>query len=293
MRSLLLIGICLAVPSFAYDTFYSPDGDKRLCPDGYVYAGEDTKSVTKDVWIEEADRSPAYSCYKIFNVKDTYFGASQTCQDVEGQLVSLEDNQEISRLQTTLMDKEEDDEDKDDEKHHDDDHNDDNQVDLDKTSFLTSAIFFYHESQWNWMGSNKSFDMTLLDDMNETESGSCLSIHFDELSGGYFETVPCSQKSNFICEMRVETVTYFAWFVANWFSLLLVFLVVVLLISLCVTTTMFRNRQIASGRVYRASQPVFEDKPPSYNRATGQATATRYLNKGREFLGRVKNDERA
>ena len=56
------------------------------------------------------------------------------------------------------MDKEEDDEDKDDEKHHDDDHNDDeddDQVDLDKTSFLTSAIFFYHESQWNWMGSSK------------------------------------------------------------------------------------------------------------------------------------------
>merc|ERR1712204_129337 len=80
----------------------------------------------------------------------------------------------------------------------------------------------------------------------------------------------CLEEQSFICELRVETVTYFAWFVANWFSLLLVFLVVVLLISLCITTSMFRQRHRESGRVYRASAgPILEDKPPSYGKATG------------------------
>ena len=63
-----------------------------------------------------------------------------------------------------------------------------------------------------------------------------------------------------------------------------VFLVIVLLVSLCVSTTIFRRRSSpAPGRIYR-SQHVFDDHPPSYSKATGQ---NRYLNKGREFLAKV------
>ena len=36
-----------------------------VCPDGYFYAGEDTEKLTKDIWLEEKDRSPEYSCYKV------------------------------------------------------------------------------------------------------------------------------------------------------------------------------------------------------------------------------------
>ena len=98
------------------------------------------------------------------------------------------------------------------------------------------------------------------------------------------------------------------WLVANWFSVLLViisliikgiltvlthlisifqvFLVVVLLISLCISTSMHRTR--GPRRVYRSSGSVFDqDNPPSYSRATGQTKAQRYMEKGREYLAKV------
>ena len=37
-----------------------------MCPDGYFYAGEDTEKLPKDIWLEEKDRSPEYSCYKVY-----------------------------------------------------------------------------------------------------------------------------------------------------------------------------------------------------------------------------------
>merc|ERR1719411_1917660 len=130
--------------------------------------------------------------------------------------------------------------------------------------------------------SNQSIDDGFLNVKENNMTGSCLTY------SSMFESIDCLEHQIFICELRVETVTYFAWFVANWFSLLLVFLVVVLLISLCITTSMFRQRRRESGRVYRASAgPILEDKPPSYNNATGETAANRYLNRGREFLAKV------
>merc|ERR1712083_999917 len=129
--------------------------------------------------------------------------------------------------------------------------------------------------------------------VSQTMEGSCLTLQDTS-----FSSADCLEERSFICELRVETVTYFAWFVANWFSLILVFLVVVLLISLCITTSMFRQRHRESGRVYRASAgPILEDKPPSYGKATG-TDGNRYLNRGREFLAKVtisprSNDEKA
>ena len=37
-----------------------------------------------------------------------------------------------------------------------------------------------------------------------------------------YKNVACFDASRYICELRVETVTYYAWFVANWFSVLMV-----------------------------------------------------------------------
>lgn len=49
-------------------------------------------------------------------------------------------------------------------------------------------------------------------------NGSCLAI---DVNGEFF-TLPCDQKSIYACEARVQTVEWMAWFVGNWFSLLLV-----------------------------------------------------------------------
>ena len=59
----------------------------------------------------------------------------------------------------------------------------------------------------------------------DVANGSCLSLTLDPESGSMnesFVTVSCYDSFNYICEMRVQTVTYYAWFVANWFSILLV-----------------------------------------------------------------------
>lgn len=258
VTTLALVGCTLA----EYVEDHAPNGDTRLCPEGYFYAGEDTEK-TKDIWLEERSRSPTYSCYKVSDKNLDYFKATRTCEDDKGHLISLEDQEELDRFNKKMSEL-----------------SSNNNTNTTTSPLLTSAIYLSDENEWRWMGSasNKSIDLDVI--VNE---GSCLT--FQDTTYG---SVDCLEDQPFVCELRVETVTYFAWFIANWFSLLLVFLVVVLLISLCITTSMFRQRQRETGRVYRASaRPVFEDKPPSYNNATGNTAANRYLNKGREFLAKV------
>jgi len=275
LKFVLVTTLAFVASTMAYVEDHAPNGEIRLCPDGYFYAGEDTERKTKDVWLEEKDRSPTYSCYKVSDKESDYFKATRSCEADKGHLISLEDQEELERVNNKMSD------------HHTP--KDDNTT----AEFLTSAIYFSFEKEWHWMGSNsnKSIDPEMLNLTNTTMSGqvsqtmegSCLT-----LQDTTFSSADCLEERTYICELRVETVTYFAWFVANWFSLLLVFLVVVLLISLCITTSMFRQRRRETGRVYRASaRPVFEDKPPSYNNATGNTAANRYLNRGREFLAKV------
>ena len=59
------------------------------------------------------------------------------------------------------------------------------------------------------------------------------------------------------------------------------------MISLCVSATMVRRRPTYSRQVYRQSSHVFDDQPPSYNRATGNTRMNRYMNRGRDFLARA------
>jgi len=264
LKFVLVTTLALVASTLAYVEDHAPNGDTRLCPDGYFYAGDDTERLTKDVWLEERDRSPTYSCYKVSDMNLDYFKATRTCEDDKGHLISLEDHEELERVKNKMSE-----------------HDSNNTKDV---PFFTSALYLNYEGEWRWMGSasNKSVDLNL------TIEGSCLTCRLGLLDSWTFSSTDCLKEQHFICEVRVETVTYFAWFIANWFSLLLVFLVVVLLISLCITTSMFRQRRRETGRVYRASaRPVLEDKPPTYNNATGNNAANRYLNRGREFLAKV------
>jgi hypothetical protein len=73
-------------------------------------------------------------------------------------------------------------------------------------------------------------------DFGVNASKQCLSVsmieHEDKLEVEFVTQLPfhkpalkavsCFDKTNYACELRVQTVTYFAWFVANWFSVLLV-----------------------------------------------------------------------
>ena len=137
-----------------------------MCNDGYFYAGEDTPSPTRDVWLEENSRSPVYSCYKVSEKPEDFLTATRNCESENGHLLSLEDAEEIKRVYEALKarkqdddnhddddDDDEDDDDDDDDHHH---HHHDKEIDYENTTVaLTSGLFMYYESKWNWMGSSK------------------------------------------------------------------------------------------------------------------------------------------
>jgi hypothetical protein len=42
-----------------------------VCPDGFFYAGDDSKRL-RDFQYEEVERSPVYSCYKIVRQQENW-----------------------------------------------------------------------------------------------------------------------------------------------------------------------------------------------------------------------------
>ena len=103
-----------------------------MCPDNYKYAGDDTPK-TKDVFLEEAYRSPTYSCYRVFDIEaKEFFDASFKCQNDKGHLVSFEDLEEMERFK--------------------------NEFDLSTNElYLTSGLFI--ENNWVWSGTSKYIDI--------------------------------------------------------------------------------------------------------------------------------------
>ena len=81
----------------------------------------------------------------------------------------------------------------------------------------------------------------------------------------------CFAERAVLCEMRVQTVTYETWFVANWVDIMLGFLIVILFVSLCVSicacTASSSRRRRQPVVVTPASQARVEviDLPPSYD----------------------------
>lgn len=264
-----------------HDDDENTNGKTRLCPDGYFYAGdEDHEELQQFRFMEEIDRSPVYSCYKILPDQETWVSGNMKCVDERAQLVSFEFSQELARFRKAY-------------KH----------ISGIPPTFeiFTSAIHFgddFYEN-WMWVGSNSSVREQVLPEIrfddNETESSNqCLVLHFNDANATttYIKTANCMDKKYIACEARVRTVTYYTWFVANWFTFLLIFLLIVLVLSLCISMTMQNKRQ-ARTRVYRGhSRQMVNDLPPSYNETTRGATTQasmldHYRSKGREILAKV------
>lgn len=122
----------------------------------------------------------------------------------------------------------------------------------------------------------------------------------------------CLEKQVFMCEARVQTVTYYAWFRANWVDLLLGFLLIVMFVALCVSVCAYssndyghraarRRRGGARPRTTDADLPNVIDLPPSYEATVTihrpieptETTPTRtisrmdqYKNRSKEFMNR-------
>ncbi len=80
-----------------------------VCPFGYFYSGDDTQAsaqpysaVNRDYEVEVTDRSPVYSCYRLFYAEtgapDTWLSATHRCWQDQAQLASFEDASEYARL---------------------------------------------------------------------------------------------------------------------------------------------------------------------------------------------------
>merc|ERR1711894_50725 len=236
-------------------------GEPRLCPDGFEYIGDD-ETRARDIVFEVLDETEPYSCYKIMTEPMNYLDARDACGalNIKAKVLTLDGLHESERFSREF-----------------------NETFGPSQSYLTSALFY--ENGWHWMGANATANFTDIVEDN-AEDLACLTFVIDADLSTLFVPVSCLEESNFACEIRVRTVTLQPWLVANWFSVLLVFLVVVLLISLCISTSMHRTR--GPRRVYRSSGSVFDqDNPPSYSRATGQTKAQRYMEKGREYLAKV------
>ena len=75
---------------------------------------------------------------------------------------------------------------------------------------------------------DKTFDDATIEQISGYESLSCLTIEMYhdqvvlESNSTTFMRASCFNTSNYVCEVRVQTVTYYAWILANWFSVLMV-----------------------------------------------------------------------
>ncbi|TRY70537.1 hypothetical protein TCAL_11884 [Tigriopus californicus] len=303
--------------------------DKRLCPEGYRYGGEDTPEhalnksgnalVSRDIWYEEADRSPVYSCYKVIGHRKSWLEAMHQCWDDDAQLVSTEDNFEIVRIVRLFFSE-----------HPNPPENGlpDEPRSKDNNAFFTSGLYQYDVKEWKWLGSENDFrdDLEINQDLHngigggtQNEYRDCLALTQDGPSL-HLTAVPCNYENQFICEARVQTVTYYTWFVANWVDFLLGFLLIILFVSLCVSLCSFsstkthRGQTGPIGRRPRTTDPNSQfavgtvDMPPSYETTVkihrpdeqaselpaklnnGNAPQTRMeqiQNRGREVMGKL------
>jgi len=245
--------------------------EEHLCPDGYTYLGEDlpvTSPMAKSWVYEEVDRTDVYSCYKlVYDDKSNWLDSTHKCWDDEAQLVSLEVQAEMPRVADLRK----------------------NSGDL---SILTSAMRF--SDGWYWVGSNLPVDpsIPLVDKQpgdnpahpDSKYSYDCLALGARDTKEGakpeyFLEAVPCSiptpAYNSYMCEVRVQTVTYRTWFQANWLDFTLTALIIILFVALCVTlccypssTRSYSHRQRPGTRASRArpnADQVVNSKPPAYD----------------------------
>jgi len=256
----------------------------RVCPDGFFYAEEDTPKLLGASYQEIA-RSPVYSCYQDLDMSPGFNEALSACNDLDADLVTFEDPEEVDRVMnymSWILDPL-----------------------IDDNKFLmTSAMYFSDVEKWIWLGSNQTevgFNITAA---NVTEQ--CLAADLWDVAMDVhrFKPVKCNQPIRAMCEVRVQTVTYIAWFYSNWLSFLLVMMTVLLMSAICISVfkynaagrRVYRGRnggnQNRTARVSVSSLP-YNDAPPTYNDVTGTTgnaettTMGKYKNKGKDILAKV------
>jgi len=244
----------------------------RRCPNGYKYYGEvDVADVpTRDHWVE-GPRSPTYSCYKRHHTSGDWVTANQKCSDSDGHLVSVNNYGEAAVLTSSLA-----------------------QTELQTSEPILTSGISLRAGSWIWFGAAENITdpeiLSMLSEAEESDSTQCAWLTWQEAEDGNltlaFSSQDCLALSNtFICEVRVYTQTWYYWATANWLQILFCFTLVLLIISSCVTVSMYSSSP--RSRRSRGSSTDLSSSPPPYTPHDTTKTGNKYAEKGKELLAKI------
>jgi len=250
---------------------------RRKCPSGYNYYGEvDISDLpTRDHWLE-GPRSPTYSCYRQHQGSMDWIAAYQRCSESEGELLSVDNFGEEAVLTGELAMRDL----------------------LTNQTLLTSGISLAQES-WAWFGAGENISDTDILGMLETTNSSntqCVWLDWTRTADGNFSlsysSLDCMAPSTtVICEVRVYTQTWYYWATANWLQILFCLTLVLLIISSCVTVSMYssspRSRRSSTRATTRASTELSSSPPPYTPHDTNTKASNKYAEKGKELLAKI------
>merc|ERR1711973_15828 len=265
----------------------------RACPDGFFYAGEalvpgNSSHNTRDIYWELGDTSPIYSCYKFMKDQTNFVDATLECNELQGQLASINDSLEADILVSHKF-----------MQFLPDELKEELNVTGETSEVLTSGIEL-SRGHWTWFGAGQPVDIDISsviekDEDNSTDVVHCISIRWEKDENKtvlVYSAVPCTFNINAtLCEVKVYTTTWYAWMFTNWLQILFFLTLSVLLMSTCCMfqALFFRNarpRHQAARPVN--SPPPYTPHPPSYSYNENYMTkANKYMQKGKEALSKV------
>lgn len=253
--------------------------ESRKCPEGYSYYGEvEVTAFPRDYMVKKGGRTPTYSCYQLHQGDFDWVKANQKCSESDGEVVSVNNYGERSVLSGDLA----------------------LAVLPTNESILSSGVSLA-PGLWTWFGAGENItDTELLSHLPAGDSGNtqCLLLSWRSEGNGsqlYYSSQDClASASNVLCEVRVYTQTWYYWATANWLQILFCLTLVLLILSTCVTVSMYgtsprsRRSRGSSGDLTTTSS-----FPPPYTVHDNSTTSTttkaahKYAEKGKELLAKV------
>jgi len=277
----LSVGLALAAdPSNILD-------ENRKCPDGFFYAGEPSFDQLErgraELW-EKGPKSPIYSCYKFVEDARSFANGSISCNDLQGQLISVNDVLEVDILTSDLFT---------------DSFSDEMQSNLtingETFEVWTSGINLGND-EWTWLGTDEVIEDEIIKSLNVSSTGqaaNCIVISWkSEVNSTslVYSAVPCTEVyTTALCEVKVYTQYWYVWFYTNWLQILFFFTMGVLLLSTCcMFQALFLRRSSTVTRrpVLHAAPPPYTPNPVNHHTTT-TSTAQKYAQKGKDILAKV------
>lgn len=292
MEKLLMIAVFAATALADNDNIVNYN---RACPGGLFYAGEvlggsAENNLTRDIFWEKGETSPIYSCYKFMQEETNFVDATLTCNNLYGQLVSINHSLESVILESQLFIQ-----------NFPQEMLDDLDVIGETKEVFTSGMEL-SKGNWTWLGSGEPIEDEIVENIEGLDQISqdqvkCLSVRWEKMDNDtriVYRAVPCINIMNTtLCEVQVYTQTWYAWMYTNWLQLLFFFSLAALLICTC---CMFQSLYFRNARPRRQvptinTPPPYTPNPtytPQYQYTENYMTKTnKYVQKGKDVLSKV------